>query len=96
MQMSADNPNSRQMLRDSMNDLRQSLSDAGLNAGSLDVGSQSSRDQTNNAHSGQNGQILSTSADAEAEEQLLARLSAAIDPVTQNKLATDGPLDVHV
>jgi flagellar hook-length control protein FliK len=90
MQMNADNPNARQLLRDSMNELRNSLNESGLNAGSLDVGSQDAGQQQQQFEN--NGRNWASEGDVElTDEQFFAGLAAA----TVNKPVGDGPLDIR-
>lgn len=91
MQMNADNPQSRQMLKDSMNELRQSLTDSGLNAGSLDVSSQDAGHQSQqSANSGSNRSR--DSGDVEiSEDEFFARLATTAGSAPIG----DGPLDIR-
>ncbi len=90
MQLSADSNASRQMLRESMNELRASLTSAGLDAGSLDVSSQDPRQHTNDTQSGQNSHVFNDAADAD-EDNFFSRLATVVNPP-----ATDGQLDAYV
>jgi flagellar hook-length control protein FliK len=87
----ADNAASRQMLRDHMPELRDALADAGLDAGSLDVGDHDTQDKstTNSGGSAQLGDVV---ADAD-EDEFFARLQQS---PSMNQAATDGPLDVRI
>lgn len=90
MQMQADNPNARQMLRDSMNDLRNELNGSGLNAGTLDVGSQDAGKQSQQSTQN-NAAISSSDGDMTLDdEEFFARLATA--PSARNASA-DGRLD---
>ena len=92
MQMNADNPQSRQLLRESLNDLRNSLNESGLNAGSLDVGSQDAGQQFQQSSQSNKAGRFHNGSDVElSDEEFFARLatSATSAPVG------DGPLDIR-
>ena len=90
MQLSSDNADSRQLLRDSMNELRQTLNNSGIATGSLDVGTGDSTNQqyqSGNANQGANGSTGDEMDDAE----FFARLATVT-----SQTASDGSLDVRV
>lgn len=92
MSMNTDSSAARQILRDSMNDLRQSLTDSGLNAGSLDVGSQNTgRGNGQDNQQGANNSTWGTPAD---ENDTFVRFNAAV-PANVTAV-NDGPLDVRL
>jgi flagellar hook-length control protein FliK len=92
MQMNADNPNARQMLRDSMNELRTELNQSGLNAGSLDVGSQDAGQQSQQSAQSSRGRSWDSQDDIElTDEEFFARLATTSGSVRVG----DGPLDIR-
>jgi len=92
MQMSSDNAASRQMLRDSMNELRSSLQSSGLDTGSLDVGAGKSEQQhSNNSNSA--GRSPDAQWTAAESDNFFSRLASVAPVQTGND---GGPLDVRV
>ena len=91
MQLNADNPDARQLLRDSMNDLRSELQSSGLSAGSLDVGTGDSQGQLQENRTNSSSSINATDGDEMGDAEFFARLANAL-PTTPS----DGSLDVRV
>lgn len=97
MQLSADTGQTRDLLRQSLQDLKQSLSDGGLDAGDLDVANHAPRDFPHGANQDRTTQKNTTTGnlgnvDALEDTGLRAPLlaSASTEPLS------DGSLDVHV
>lgn len=92
MQMQADNPNARQMLKESMNDLRQQMESQGIQAGSLDV---STGDQRGGNRENSSPNPRNTGGDAEytmEDNTFFSRLAATI---TQLPVSPTGGVDVR-
>lgn len=90
MQMNADNQQARQLLRDSMNELRNELNDSGFNAGSLDVDSQDPGQQSRESASSR-GHVTDGDDIELTDEEFFARLAAT--PAASTK-SEDGSLNV--
>jgi hypothetical protein len=92
MQMSADNPDARQMLQDSLDDLRQQFAESGLQAGSFDVSTGDHSSQQN--FPTPSGEVPRNSAEYTMDDEtFFARLGAV---VPQDATTPDGALDVRV
>lgn len=91
MQLTSDNAAARQLLKDAIDDLRQSLQSAGLETGSLDVnaGSTGNRDNNATASSG-NGRVP---ADYVMEE---ATFFSRLGATSISTPSVDGALDVRI
>lgn len=93
MQLNSDSSAARQMLRESMNELRASLHSSGLDTGSLDVGAQ---DRHGNAGERTAAQASRAAYEGDLidDDNFFTRLAATAAASTAAN--TDGPLDVRV
>ncbi len=89
LQLAADNSGSRDLLRQSLNDLRSELEGAGIAAGSLDVAAEGRTDHS--AEQNSTTDFSEIADDSEGEASLLAALSSALP-----ESLSEGSLDVHV